>query len=84
MFYLGNFRIDSTIESDVEKVAKALKRDIRFLNTPMPILNPKIKIEEQYVTGFGCIAVYDGKKDNSKFWLEINKLRKLRESEKSA
>lgn len=84
MFYLGNFRIDSTIQSDVEEAAKKIKRDIQFLLTPMPILNPKIKIEEQYVTGFGCIAVNDGKKDNSKFWLEFNRIRKLRENEKSA
>lgn len=84
MFYLGNFRIDSYTKEDVELAAKKLKRDIRFMDTPMPINNPKIKIDEKYVSGFGCIAVYDDKKDNSKFWLELNKIRKLRETEKSA
>lgn len=74
-FYLGNFKIDSTIASDVEQAAKKIKRDIQFLDTPMPILNDKIEIEDRYVTGFGCIIVNDGKKDCSKFWIEFNKIR---------
>lgn len=83
-FYIGNFAIDSHIASDVEVAAKLIKRDIRFLDSPMPINNPKIKIEEKYVSGFGCIAVFDGKKDCSKFWIAYNKVKNLREIEKSA
>jgi hypothetical protein len=84
MYYIGNFRIDKHIQGDVEQAAKTIKRDIQFFNTPMPILNEKIKIEDKYVTGFGCIAVIDDKKDCSRFWIELNKIRKLRENEKSA
>lgn len=74
-YYLGNFRIDENIEANVTEAAKNCKRDIRFLLTPMPINNEKILIEEKYVDGFGCIAVYDGKKDCSKFWREFEKIK---------
>ena len=74
-FYLGNFRITETIESEVEQAAKASKRDIKFLLEPMPITSEKVVIEPKYVDGFGCIAVYDGKKDCSKFWKELEKIR---------
>lgn len=85
MFYLGNFRIDNHIQSDVELAAKLVKRDIRFLDTPMPFIEgPKLKIEQKYIDGFGCIAVYDDKRDCSKFWRALEKIRKTRENEKSA
>lgn len=77
MFYLGNFRIDNTIQIDVESVAKAIKRDIRFLPEPMPMTdNPKFKVESRFVDGFGSIAVFDEKRDCSKFWIEFEKVRK--------
>lgn len=84
MFYLGNFRLDKTIKSDVEEAAKIIKRDIRFLDDPMPHKNEKVKVEEKYVSGFGCIAVFDGKKDCSKFWTEFNRIRKISEAEKTS
>lgn len=84
MFYLGNFRVDKTIKDDVEQASKAIKRDIRFLDEPMPITNEKVKVEDKYVTGFGSIAVFDGKKDCSKFWTEFNRIRKVNEIENSA
>jgi len=85
MFFLGNFRVDKTIKDDVEQASKAIKRDIRFLDEPMPMTdNPKFKVEDKYVTGFGSIAVFDGKKDCSKFWIEFNRIRKVNEIENSA
>lgn len=80
MFFLGNFRVDKTIKEDVETTAKVINRDIRFLDEPMPITNPKVVVEDKYVTGFGSIAVFDGKKDCSKFWIEFNKIRNLDEN----
>jgi hypothetical protein len=84
MFYLGNFRIDKTIESDVEEAAKIIKRDIRFLNEPMPHISKKVEREDKFSIDFGSIAVYDGKKDCSKFWTAFNEIRKNRDSEESS
>lgn len=84
MFYLGNYRIDSFIKDDVEQAAKNTKRNIRFLDTPMPIIDHKTKIEQKYIDGFGCITVYDDKKDCSKFWREFHRIRNMRENENSA
>jgi hypothetical protein len=76
MFYLGNFKIDDTIQNDVEQASKIIKRDIRFLNEPMPtVRSPQTKDADKYKTGFGSIAVFDGKKDCSKFWIEFNRIR---------
>lgn len=83
-FFLGNFRVDNTIQNDVELAAKETKRDIRFLDTPMPIINPKVTPEDRFTVGFGCIAVYDGKRDCSKFWAEFKRIRKVNKSENSA
>lgn len=78
MFYLGNFRIDNSIESDVEEAAKQVKRDIKFLNEPMPHVSKKVEAEEKFSIDFGSIVVYDGKKDCSKFWMAFNEIRKTK------
>lgn len=83
MFYLGNFRLDNHIQSDVEEAARKIKRDIRFLDTPIPPVEGKV-IDEKYIAGLGCIAVFDDKKDCSKFWVEFNTIKNLRENENSA
>lgn len=75
MFYLGNFKIENDIEFKVELAAKNCKRDIKFLLNTMPINNEKTVIDPKLVDGFGCIVVYDGKKDCSKFWREFEKLK---------
>lgn len=64
-FYLRNIRLADGLQEAVEKAAKETKRDIRLLEHPIPSISKPL--DPLYNDGFGCIAVYDGKKDCSKF-----------------
>lgn len=64
-FYLRNIKLQAGLFEIVEQAAKETKRDIRLLESPMPIISKPI--EPKYNDGFGSIVVYDGKKDCSKF-----------------
>lgn len=77
VFYLGNFKIEENISSDVEKAAKLCKRDIRFLDSPIVYeMAEKSKLEDYKSDNkYGCIAVFDGKANCAPFWKELEKLR---------
>lgn len=64
-FYLRNIKLKDGLFEAVEKASKETKRDIRLLDYPIPSIGKPL--EPKFNEGFGCIAVYDGKKDCSKF-----------------
>ena len=71
-FYLRNIRLADGLKEKVEQAAKESKRDIRLLDHPMPIVGKEI--DPKYNDGFGCIAVYDAKKDCSAFMRRFKEL----------